>query len=365
MIHAMLLTNLRHPNDDVKLAALKATTSFILINEKDKVLFKKFEDCILPIFEIVVKTVQDESDDAALKSLVEVAEKNPQYLRPQMEPLFQMCLNIASQESKPASMRHLAIEALISTAENIPATIRKRAKQFLEPLAKLLLKMMSILEDDPNWPFGDTTEEDDDNDEEAVIAESSLDRLACAVGGKSVLPLVLQNVTAMLQSPNWNERHAALMAISAVGEGCHQQMAPLLEQIVNAIIPFLNDPHPRVQYAACNALGQMANDFAPKFEEKFHAKIIPSLVTLLGTAYNHPRVQAHAGAALVNFFEEAQPSIVVPYLEPIVVKIDEVMKTKIQELMERGTKLVLEQVVVTLAALADSAQENFAPYYDR
>jgi hypothetical protein len=33
--------------------------------------------------------------------------------------------------------------------------------------------------------------------------------------------------------------------------------------------------------------------------------------------------------------------------------------------MESGTKLVLEQIVVTLASLADSAQENFQNYYDK
>lgn len=30
--------------------------------------------------------------------------------------------------------------------------------------------------------------------------------------------------------------------------------------------------HPRVRYAACNAVGQMATDFAPGFQKKFHEK---------------------------------------------------------------------------------------------
>lgn len=33
--------------------------------------------------------------------------------------------------------------------------------------------------------------------------------------------------------------------------------------------------------------------------------------------------------------------------------------------MEKGTKLVLEQTVVTLASLADAAQENFERFYDK
>jgi importin-5 len=32
------------------------------------------------------------------------------------------------------------------------------------------------------------------------------------------------------------------MAISACGEGCHQQMEAILGNIVDAVIPFLQDP---------------------------------------------------------------------------------------------------------------------------
>ena len=63
------------------------------------------------------------------------------------------------------------------------------------------------------------------------------------------------------------------MAISAVGEGCHKQMLNMLPNLVDSILPFLNDQHPRVRYAACNALGQLSTDFAEGFQQKFHAKV--------------------------------------------------------------------------------------------
>jgi importin-5 len=57
-----------------------------------------------------------------------------------------------------------------------------------------------------------------------------------------------------------------------------------------------------MRYAYCNALGQMSmsTDFAPVFEKKFHARVIPGVLLLMDNTAN-PRVQAHAGAALVNF----------------------------------------------------------------
>lgn len=41
---------------------------------------------------------------------------------------------------------------------------------------------------------------------------------------------------------SFSNRHAALMAISAVGEGCHKQMEAILHQIMEGIMPFLQDP---------------------------------------------------------------------------------------------------------------------------
>lgn len=99
------------------------------------------------------------------------------------------------------------------------------------------------------------------------------------------------------------------MALSAIGEGCHQQMEGILNEIVNFVLLFLQDPvsiilliiskcfhfcchdyanclseilfqHPRVRYAACNAIGQMATDFAPGFQKKFHEKASSKVIII-------------------------------------------------------------------------------------
>ena len=85
-----------------------------------------------------------------------------------------------------------------------------------------------------------------------------------------VTPLLSFNFPA-----DWRFRHAALMAISAVAEGCVKQMEPMLESVIGTILPFLQDPHPRVRHACCNALGQLATDFNIIFQKKFHATVMP------------------------------------------------------------------------------------------
>ncbi|MGH0142054.1 UNVERIFIED_CONTAM: hypothetical protein FKN15_075219 [Acipenser sinensis] len=197
----------------------------------------------------------------------------------------------------------------------------------------------------------------------AVAGESALDRVACGLGGKIVLPMIKAHIMQMLQNPDWKYRHAGLMALSAIGEGCHQQMEAILVEIVNFVLLFCQDPHPRVRYAACNAVGQMATDFAPTFQKKFHDRVISSLLQTMEDQAN-PRVQAHAAAALINFTEDCPKSLLIPYLDSLVKNLHVIMVAKLQELIQKGTKLVLEQVVTSIASVADTAEEKFVPYYD-
>ena len=47
----------------------------------------------------------------------------------------------------------------------------------------------------------------------------------------------------------------------------------------------------------------------------------------------HPRVQAHAAAAMVNFCEECPPKILEPYLDGLVDALENVLTSKMQEVI--------------------------------
>ena len=47
--------------------------------------------------------------------------------------------------------------------------------------------------------------------------------------------------------------------------------------------------------------------------------------------HENPRVQAHAGAALVNFSENCPKDILTLYLEPIMAKLELVLTAKLKE----------------------------------
>jgi hypothetical protein len=364
VIKEMLFSCIQNTNPEkVRLLSARATCTFIT-ECVDESQYNLFADIYPGVLEAIDISIKMETDDAVLKAFVELVEMAPKLVRPHLQSTIELMLAVVSNAQLENSWRHLALEAIVTMSETAPAMIRKQGGGLIEKIIPEMLALMVDLEEEEDWSHQDDVD-DIEADSNPVAGESSLDRFACGLGGKAVLPLIIETLPPMLQHADWRYRHAALMAISAVAEGCVKQMEPLLGDIVDSIMPFLTDPHPRVRHASCNALGQLATDFQILFQKRFHAKVMPGLLHVLEHDNVHPRVQAHAAAALVNFCEECPPKIMEPYLQPLVEKLEFVLASKIQELLQRGTKLVLEQVLTTIATVADTAEAKFIIYYDR
>ena len=364
IIHQIFANCLNDQYSKVRYTAATAFTAYLKHNSENTQLLHIYRDCLPSFLSTVTHSLTNTDDDTVLKALVDIAENAPKYLRTSIDDIFNLCLQAMQEKDKfEESRRHLALEVLITLAETAPGMVRKVAKKYLNRLVPQLLEMMVDLEDDPEWSTKDIIEDEED-DSNAVVGESSLDRLSCALGGKTVLSYILTTVQTMLQNPDWRYRHAGLMALSATAEGCHKEMSAILDDLVNGILVFLKDSHPRVRYAACNALGQMSTDFQGIFQKKFHAKVIPGLLSILDD-HDNPRTQAHGGAALVNFSEDCPSRLLVEHLPQIIDKLEQVLSRKYQELIHHNRKLVLEQIVTTLAAIADTVEKEFSPYYDR
>lgn len=349
--------------DKVRLLAARASCMFIIECVEDTK-FGFFSDVYPGILEMISISVQQAEDDNLLKSFVEVVELAPKLVKPHLHDTINLMLQITSNTSIEDNWRHLGLEALVTLAETAPPMLRIHGKEFISKIIDEMLKFMMDMEEDENWAFKDDLE-DNDIDSNPVTGESSLDRFACGLGGKAVLPIIREKLEEMLKKSDWKIKHAALMAVSAIAEGCAKQMEPLLPGIVASIVPFLADPFPRVRHAACNALGQLATDFPVLFQKKFHAQVMPGFMGLLLKDNEFPRVQAHAAAALVNFTEECPRKILTPYLDQLVHALEQVLSSKIQELLQGGTKLVLEQILTTIATVADTAEDRFTKYYER
>jgi importin-5 len=195
----------------------------------------------------------------------------------------------------------------------------------------------------------------DESDANWVVGEQAMDRLARKLGAKTIIPPSFAYLPRLIASADWRERHASLMAISSIAEGCEKYMIGELGRILDMVLPCLNDPHPRVRWAACNAVGQLSTDLQPTIQKNFHERIMHAVVPLLETT--EPRVQAHAAAALVNFCEAigSDDGIIEPYLDGIL--------ERLLGLLRSPKRYVQEQAVTTIATVADAAETKFVQYY--
>eukprot|EP01119_Soliformovum_irregulare_P006133 TRINITY_DN1791_c0_g1_i1.p1 TRINITY_DN1791_c0_g1~~TRINITY_DN1791_c0_g1_i1.p1 ORF type:complete len:1082 (-),score=281.10 TRINITY_DN1791_c0_g1_i1:40-3285(-) len=354
VLRGVLSAGLSDSNLKVRIAALTATANFLqYLNEpSERTQFQQLLPMMLGCVSSALNAQQEDEARAALELFVDLAELDPTFLRPCLNEIIPAMQHIATVASLEESTQQLGVEFLITLAENKPGMARRHPK-FVDTLVPILLKMMVGIDDNHAWNTGD--DEDEVEITASDIGEESLDRLALALGGKILVPILFGLLPQLMRDQNWKHRHTALMAISIIGEGCNKQLAPGLAEIIKQILPFFSDSHPRVRWAACNTAGQMASDFGPEFQQNFHSQILPVLVAVMDDREN-PRVQSHAASAVINFCEHASSEILLPYVE--------LLLTKLMALLQGGRTIVQEQVVTAIAAIADCIQADFARYYD-
>jgi len=302
-----------------------------------------------------------ESNDAddlsrAFVALIELAEVAPKMFRPLFHNLVTFSMTVVQDKEMEDQARQNALELMATFADTQPSMCRKDPSYTSDMVTQCLSLMTDIgIDDDDAEEWNASEDLDvDESDMNHVAGEQCMDRLANKLGGQTVLPPTFTWLPRMMSSSVWRDRHAALMAISAISEGCRDLMVGELDKVLNLVLPALRDPHSRVRWAGCNAIGQMSTDFAGTMQEKYHGMVLPAIIPVLES--QEPRVQAHAAAALVNFCEEAEKEVLEPYLDSLL--------THLLNLLQSPKRFVQEQALSTIATVADSAEAAFSRYYD-
>ena len=95
--------------------------------------------------------------------------------------------------------------------------------------------MLTDIDDVPEWHTADREEDEDAGETENYeVAQECLDRLSLALGGNTVLPVASQLLPAFASdASDWKKRHAALICLSQIAEGCSKvrnTLCPVLRQ---------------------------------------------------------------------------------------------------------------------------------------
>ncbi|KAG6117121.1 hypothetical protein E4U13_001349 [Claviceps humidiphila] len=341
----------------VRLAAMEAFASFF--STIDKKSQPKYYSLIPDILNILppIKISHDSDDlSKALLALIDLAETAPKMFKQLFQNLVQFSVSVIQDKDLDSICRQNALELMATFADHAPSMCRKDPSYTNDMITQCLSLMTDLGEDDDDaseWLASDDLDQDE-SDQNHVAGEQTMDRLANKLGGQTILAPTFNWLPRMMTSMAWRDRHAALMAISAISEGCSELMIGELSQVLDLVIPALHDTHPRVRWAGCNALGQMSTDFAPKMQTDFYDRVLKAIIPVLNSP--EARVKSHAAAALVNFCEEAQKSTLEPYLDNLLAHLF--------QLLQSEKRYVQEQALSTIATIADAAQAAFSKYYD-
>lgn len=359
-LNGVLQQCLVHADSDVRLAAMKATCVFIseLESAEDR---DKFQSTLPALLACIARALNEGDDGAAqdaLEMFIEVAEAHPRFLRKQLVEVVGAMLQIAESDQVDDGVRTLAAEFLVTLCEareKAPGMMRK-LPQFADRLFKCLVSFLLDVEDDPEWH----TAEDERNEHEGEgdlfdFGQECLDRIALSLGANTVGAAAGALLPLLLADPDWKQRHAALITIAQVAEGCVKVFVKQTGALTGLCLQGVADVHPKVRWASCQAIGQLCTDLGPDLQEEQHARILPAVMGLMDD-FNAPRVQAHACAAVVNFAESTDQDVMAPYLDALI--------GKLLALLQRGRRNVQEGALTALAAVADTAEEYFIKYYD-
>ncbi|KAL6943318.1 hypothetical protein ACO0RG_002311 [Hanseniaspora osmophila] len=345
-------------NDDVKIAAVTAFVGYF--KQLPKSHWSKL-GYLLPSLLNSLPNFLSSGNDFALAAvfepLIELVELAPKLFKEMFNEIVRFCDCVIKDRDLASNARTSALELLTVFSEYAPQMCKSSTVYGETLVMDCLMMMTEVSVDDEEaleWKISDDND-DDDQEEEYDHARQALDRVSLKLNGKYLVPFLFQYLEQMIVSPEWRQRFAALMALSSAVEGCRDVLMGKIGKILDITIPLINDPHPRVQYGACNALGQISTDFAPLVQRVAHQRIVPALISRLSSDCCE-RVQTHAAAALVNFSEEASQTIMEPYLDSLL--------SNLLVLLQSDKTYVQEQALTTIAFIANAAEKKFIKYYD-
>lgn len=343
-------------NVNVRLSAMEAFSSFFRqISKKAQMKYYGLIPEVLNVLPPIKESGDSDDLTKALIALIDLAEVAPKMFKPLFRNLVAFSISVVQDKELSDQARQNALELMATFADYAPAMCRKDPSYTTDMITQCLSLMTDIGIDDEDAAEWNESEDMDpeESDLNHVAGEQCMDRLANKLGGQTILAPTFSWLPRMMTSESWRDRHAALMAISAISEGCRELMIGELDKVLQLVVPALRDPHSRVKWAGCNALGQMSTDFAGIMQEKYNATVLPAIIPVLESP--EPRVQAHAAAALVNFCEEAEKEVLAPYLDGLL--------SHLFQLLQSPKRYVQEQALSTIATIADSAEAHFSIYY--
>lgn len=353
---------LNHNSIPIALTALEALGSLVqTVKAKDLRVYKPLGVSVLSLAQKLTVVAEEENLQSCVGCIYDICESEPSFLKARFDELLKTMSAIRNLKTDPDNaLKTESVECIIFMIERYPGLIKDQPSRLEKVLEMVFLNMMEIEEEVPaEWcspvdGFNDDFEEDDDQ-KHIKVGMDFIDRLMVAIDQQLILGSMNAAVQHLLASSDWKMHHAAIMAMSQLGEYMLERIDSDVLNILKQVQLFASNPNPRIRYACCHLLGQFADDLQPDFQEQHKDIYFATILPLLNDPV--PRVVAHALASLTNFLENATKDQIGANFSFIY--------ERIMFWLANGIGYVKEACLSVLSALCEGSGDLFFPVYDQ
>lgn len=351
-------------------ASLKLRTASVLlvcqiVVDTEKSSWAPLLQTVAVMVQVLTQLVQAGEEDLlqeAIQALTDVTTVEPEFFKAQLsqnlEPAKFMAAVARSREGVENGVRNLAFEWLVSYLEKRVKWLTRHLEQYNGLVLETCMQYLCGVDDGEDalkaWASRmDDEEGEEDEDELFHIGSEAIDRIGTVLPMMALGPVLFPMVGRYAEQDSWQAKLAALAAIKQTAEYVEEQSH--IDEMTRLCLQHLDHPHPRVRYTALHAVGQMANDQSPTFQEAWHKTVMPMLLKMMDDPID--RVAAMAMSALVSFGEDLDTSLMRGYAQSFMQKI----VAKLQATQHRGVR---EESITSIAVIAGVLEKEFSQYYD-
>ncbi|KAI9089360.1 hypothetical protein K1719_029639 [Acacia pycnantha] len=245
--------------------------------------------------------------------------------------------------------------------ERSPMDVRRFVKKLSEECKCRILdncvRLMFRIEDVPSWYDMETESgEHMGISGNYKLGESLLNEVCFDTKEGILLSFGTEMIPEYMNSEDWQTRHAGVIAFEAIGRESDPEK--IREQTERVVDISLADPHPRVRWAAIEAILSFSDDDSDHDKEhvRFLNKFLPRLVAIIrSSASIYPRVQFHATKAVRHLINNCDN-------EAYVRSFSEDLVPELLKFLEKGGKF-RDEAMEILRLLTASFPVVFHSYY--
>lgn len=315
---------------------------------------------LVQVMQEIAQQGKDEVLQGCVQAMIEVASHQPDFFKAHLaqtsEPAKFMA-GVAKNRDSEAGIRGLAFEWLLSFLEKRAKWVTKSMPALTSLILSTGMDLMLELEDGESalkdWAARMEDEEGDEDEDLYSAGDQSMDRVAAVVEMEALGPILFPLIGQYASQAPWQAKHASLAAIKQSVEYLEEKSH--VDDMAKLLLQHVEHQHPRVRFMALHAIGQMANDQKPKFQEAWHGTFMPVFAKMMDDTVS--RVAAMALSAFVAFTEPLDTTLMAGYARGFMEKL----VAKLQSTQHRGVR---EECITSIAVIAGVIGKDFSLYYD-